>query len=166
VGPYAVALGLTASESAGQIVVRWNRRNPFVALASRGVFLIHDGGFRKDIEMTGEQLRNGSLVYSRLTQTVQFRLEVFTGPKNSTSELLDFVSSAPLKAAVSSVALPKKPAPARTAKAKRVSAPVPAPENKTAPPVSTAAAPVNTVAAPDAATAPAPPEIKRPPARR
>lgn len=114
-------LGLTATESGNQITVEWNRQAPAVLEARRAVLEIHDGAYNNKLDLDGNGLRGGKIVYSRIGRRVQFRLEVFTGERRSVSENLDFLASAPepvpepVKPAVRAprrVPAPTKPQPA------------------------------------------------------
>lgn len=72
---------------AGQWTLTWNRDAQAVAQARRGVLSITDGDHLVDTELDVSQIKNGSVIYSPITNDIGFRLEVSpaTGPSLSTS---------------------------------------------------------------------------------
>ena len=83
-------LSLTASPSADSVHLRWDRQSPAIRRAQRGVLVINDSGTEKTVELDVGHLRNGSVIYRRATDDVQFRLEIFTKQKVSVSETIEF----------------------------------------------------------------------------
>jgi len=75
-GPDAGSLMLRAERNAGQLLLSWNREAALVKTASKAVLAITDGDHKEDVELDLGQLRNGSIVYSPITNDVSFRLEV------------------------------------------------------------------------------------------
>jgi len=75
-GPEAGSLLLRAERNAGQLLLSWNREAALVKTASKAVLLISDGDHKEEVELDLGQLRNGSIVYSPVTNDVSFRLEV------------------------------------------------------------------------------------------
>jgi TonB family protein len=69
-------LGLRLETNAGQLLLSWDRNAPLIASATRAVLTIADGDRKEDTELDLGQLRNGSIVYSPITNDVSFRLEV------------------------------------------------------------------------------------------
>jgi len=67
---------LRAERNAGQLLLSWNREAALVKTASKAVLSISDGDHREDVQLDLGQLRNGSIVYSPITNDVSFRLEV------------------------------------------------------------------------------------------
>jgi hypothetical protein len=156
----ALPLRLSVSEKNNQLDVTWDRNALAVTRAKRGVLSISDGSKRRDLELTGAQLRNGRVLYSRLSGDVNLRLEVFPEGQPTVIESIRVVSTdtappvpPPPVQAVRPAAAPKYP--------KTVAAP-PAPRipSKPAAGKSATKAPV--------AQPPAEPEVdlQRPPRRR
>lgn len=106
-------LGLTATESGNQVTVEWNRRAPAVLEARRAVLEIQDGAYNDKLDLDGNRLREGKIVYTRIGRQVRFHLEVFTGERRSVSENLDFLTSAPEPAPEPAPVKPKVRAPRR-----------------------------------------------------
>jgi hypothetical protein len=93
----ALPLKLSVTEKQDQIDVAWDRTAPAIALAKRGVLSISDGANRRDLELSGAQLRNGRVLYSRLSGDVGLRLEVFPEGQESVSESIRIVSAEPAR---------------------------------------------------------------------
>ena len=88
VDPYS--LNLSATPSADSVHVRWNRNAEAIRTAQRGMLYILEGGKEKSVSLDAGHLRNGSVIYRRVSDSVQFRLEVFPKQKISVSETVDF----------------------------------------------------------------------------
>jgi len=101
----ALPLKLSVAERQDQLDVTWDRRSPVIMEATRGVLSISDATNRRDLELTGAQLRNGRVLYSRLSGDVGLRLEVFQEGKESVVESIRIVSPD----AASSIPLPPRP---------------------------------------------------------
>jgi hypothetical protein len=89
----ALPLKLSVAETQNQLEVTWDRNAPAIASAKRGVLTISDGSNRRDLELSGPQLRNGRVLYSRLSGDVNLRMEVFPEGRRSVSESIRIVSS-------------------------------------------------------------------------
>ena len=89
----ALPLKLSVSERKGQLDVTWDRNAGVVTQAKRGVLSILDGAKRRDLELTGLQLRNGRVLYSRLSGDVSLRLEVFPEGHSSVAESIRVIST-------------------------------------------------------------------------
>lgn len=85
-------LALVANPSGDNLHVKWDRDAPAIRKSQRGVLTITDGGYGKDVQLDGSQLQNGSVVYRHSSSNVRFRLEVFTGPRTSVTETIDWKS--------------------------------------------------------------------------
>jgi hypothetical protein len=88
----ALPLKLSVAEKQNQLEVTWDRNTPAIASANRGVLSISDGSSRRDIELSGTQLRNGRVLYSRLSGDVNLHMEVFPEGRSSVSESIRIVS--------------------------------------------------------------------------
>ncbi len=78
-GPAKVAdtlLGLKVDTNAGQLLLSWNRNAPLILTATRATLTINDGGHKEDVDLDLATLRNGSTVYSPISNDASFRLEV------------------------------------------------------------------------------------------
>jgi hypothetical protein len=89
----ALPLKLSVSDRKGQLDVTWDRNAGSVTKANRGVLSISDGGKRRDLELTGLQLRNGRVLYSRLSGDVILRLEVFPEGQAGVVESIRVIST-------------------------------------------------------------------------
>jgi hypothetical protein len=86
---------LTVTESGRDLQVDWNRESPDVAAADRGVMVIVDGDYQKTLELSREEVLNGTLVYSRMGGDVNFRLDLFGRGKPVKTASLRFITSEP-----------------------------------------------------------------------
>ncbi len=86
-------LKLSVSEKQNQLDVTWDRNAPAIVQAKRGVLSISDGSNKKDLELTGPQLRTGRVLYSRLSTDVGLRLEVFADGATPVTETIRIVST-------------------------------------------------------------------------
>ena len=130
-------LKLSVAEKLNQLDVTWDRNAPAIVRARRGVLAISDGLNKRDLELSGAQLRTGRVLYSRLSGDVGLRLEVFPEGQETVSESIRIVSSEPprqLPAAATPVEKRKMPAsqppsriPERSTVRKRAPAAVEAP---------------------------------------
>ena len=151
----ALPLKLSVAEKQDQLDVTWDRNAAAVTQADRGVLSISDGSHRRDLELTGAQLRNGRVLYSRLSPDVGLRLEVFRAGKESVSESIRIVSPEP----GNRIAAPEPPRPQPERVAETPSARPPA-VRPSAPPIRSTprSAPPVRPAATKTEPAPKPPE--------
>lgn len=84
------ALHLSAGPSGDYLLVRWDRTAPALKGAQRGVLKITEGGHDKEVDLDALQLQNPQVFYRNISDTVRFRLEVFTTQHNSVSETFDW----------------------------------------------------------------------------
>ena len=152
----ALPLRLSVAEKQDQLDVTWDRNAAAVTQADRGVLSISDGSHRRDLELTGAQLRNGRVLYSRLSPDVGLRLEVFRAGKESVSESIRIVSPEP----GNRIAAPEPPKPQPDRVAERPAATPPAAAPPSAPPISSTPRTAPRVRPPATKTEPAakPPE--------
>jgi TonB family protein len=99
--PTAVLLGLKVERRATDWRLRWNRNA--TANATRGSLTITDGAVHKRLELDGNELQNGSIVYTPVTDDAALRLEVLTSE-----------SSDPISESVRLVAAATSPVPAQS----------------------------------------------------
>jgi hypothetical protein len=69
-------LALTAERRGSDLVLSWNREAPSVARASYGMLIIRGKEGRRDIALTPDQLRAGSIVYTPTAEQVEVELSV------------------------------------------------------------------------------------------
>jgi len=137
VAPVKVAdtlLDLKVETNAGQLLLSWNRNATIVATATRATLTINDGDHKEDVDLDLATLRNGSIVYSPISNDVSFRLEVVDQKGKSEAGLTRRLAGRPSAA----VAAPNAPQQAQPQQAK----PAPATaERQPTQPVQAAAAP-------------------------
>ena len=85
-------LKLAVFENQTQLDVVWDRESSSVTGARSGVLTIQDGNFRRDIELTPIQLRDGRVRYSRITGDVSVRLEVTSPSGQSQTESIRLIA--------------------------------------------------------------------------
>jgi periplasmic protein TonB len=84
------SLGLAVERRGNNLVVSWNRNASMIAKADFGMLLIRGGDVSRDISLTAEELRSGSVVYSSTAEQVRFQLNVVSG-EQVTREFLALV---------------------------------------------------------------------------
>jgi len=89
----ALPLKLSVAEKLNQLEVTWDRNAPAILQARRGVLSISDGSNKRDLELSGAQLRTGRVVYSRLSPDVALRMEVFGEGPEPVTESIRIVST-------------------------------------------------------------------------
>jgi hypothetical protein len=164
----ALPLKLSVTEKQTQLEVTWDRNSPAITQARRGVLSILDGANRRELELSGAQLRNGRVLYSRLSGDVNLRLEVFSDGQGSVNESIRIVSTdAPQPVAVpASAPRPAEPPPPMKKTIAKRAAP-----RETRRPAATPRAPEAAIRPPAlqplvAPPAPADVELQRPKSRR
>ncbi len=85
-----LALGLTVSREGDSLHVRWERGALGIQGVGSGTLTIDDGGARKVVNLDAAQLRNGSVIYRRATDDVQFKLEVHARERTFLSEAVAY----------------------------------------------------------------------------
>ncbi|MBK5292211.1 MAG: hypothetical protein JJE04_11100 [Acidobacteriia bacterium] len=86
--PYTLSLSVTPAGDS--VHVRWDRSSPAIRSSTGGSLLISDGGNEKTVALDAGQLRNGSVIYRRMSGDLRFRLEVFARDRVSVSESLNY----------------------------------------------------------------------------
>lgn len=92
--PYA--LSLLVVEYGDNLHLTWDRSAPALASAQKAFLSINDGGQSRSLDLSLEQLRNGSVIYRRRSGQVTLRLEVLLKGKRTVSESWDLTSGKPL----------------------------------------------------------------------
>ncbi len=82
--PYA--LSLMVVQFGDNLHLTWDRQSMPIAAAQRGDLVIFDGGQSRTLRLTAEQLRTGTVAYHRLSDRVEFRLEVILPGRRTVSE--------------------------------------------------------------------------------
>jgi protein TonB len=72
-------LGLAVERRGNDLVVSWNRNAAMIAKADFGMLLIRGSEVSRDIPLTAEELRSGSVVYASTAEQVRFQLNVVAG---------------------------------------------------------------------------------------
>ncbi|MBK9169373.1 MAG: hypothetical protein IPM24_18185 [Bryobacterales bacterium] len=91
----AMPLQLIVQDVDGQLDIGWNTAAAAIQGAQRGVLVIEDGGTRREIELTADQLHNDRVYYSRVSGDVSLRLEVFANERTSVAESVRFAGPPP-----------------------------------------------------------------------
>ena len=73
------SLGLAVEKRGNDLVVSWNRNAAMIAKADFGMLLIRGSDVSRDIPLTAEELRSGSVVYASTAEQVRFQLNVVAG---------------------------------------------------------------------------------------
>ena len=89
------ALDLQVRDVEGRLLLEWNRRAPAVRNASAASLLIADGAEQRQVGLTLEELRGGSLTYQRRGGDVQFRLRLDLPEGGTMTEIARFLGGAP-----------------------------------------------------------------------
>ncbi len=95
--PDPYSLHMTVTPTNDSLHVRWDRDAAPIHSQAKGALVISDGGAQKVVQLDGDQLRNGSVVYRRASNDVRFRLEVFTADRVMVSETMDFRIESPAR---------------------------------------------------------------------
>lgn len=85
---------LKLEEIEGQLEVRWDRGSRAVRVAERGTVTIQDGAQRRGIDLSEEDVRRGSVFYTRTAEDLQVRLELYKGDEVILQEMARFLGQA------------------------------------------------------------------------
>ena len=85
------ALALTAERHGTDLVLSWNRESPSISRASYGMLIIKGKDGRRDIALTPDQLRAGSIVYTPTTDQVEVELSVVAGEQVTKDSVIVFI---------------------------------------------------------------------------
>lgn len=83
-------VGMSAERTGDDIHIKWDRQAPAIRAAQHGVLTIEDGRYSKTLELDQSQLQNGSVVYSRSSNSVHFRLQLSTGLRDTVTETVEW----------------------------------------------------------------------------
>jgi len=90
----SLPIALAVRENDRQLAINWNRASPAILTARKAVLSISDGpAIQKEIELNGDELRLGSVVYSRVTGDVRLKLELLSEDGRSVSESMRVLKS-------------------------------------------------------------------------
>ena len=78
-------LALRVENSAGELMLTWNRGSSAIKNATRAVLAISDGAQHENVDMDLALLRSGSIEYSPSTSDVVFRMEVTGADQTKTT---------------------------------------------------------------------------------
>jgi hypothetical protein len=87
-------LGLAVERRGNDLRVSWNGSSEVIAKADYGMLLIRGGSVSRDVPLTAEELRSGSVVYASPINEVRFQLNV-VGGEQVTREFLTVVLPSP-----------------------------------------------------------------------
>jgi hypothetical protein len=77
--PAKSSLAFTVESRGPALLLTWNGQSPPIANASLGMITIWSGGTIRNLTLTAEQLRSGSIVYKPVSDQVEFQLAVMSG---------------------------------------------------------------------------------------
>ncbi len=83
------ALSLIVLQYGENLHLSWDRQARAVAAAQHASLQISDAGQNRTLDLSASDLRNGAVAYHRMSEHVQFRLEVFLPGRRSISETWD-----------------------------------------------------------------------------
>ena len=89
-GPEVFNLGLKVIKAGDALNLTWDRQAPAVRSAGRGVLFIKDGDHNLSRPLDVTDLQNGSVVYSRPSPSVTFKLEVYPRDHLLVTESVDY----------------------------------------------------------------------------
>ena len=95
--PDPYSLHMTVTPTNDSLHVRWDRDAAPIHSQAKGALVISDGGAQKVVQLDGDQLRNGSVVYRRASNDVRFRLEVYTAERVVVAETMEFRIETPAR---------------------------------------------------------------------
>jgi hypothetical protein len=82
---------LTAERRGTDLKLSWNSDSPSIAHASYGMLIIKGKDGRRDIALTPDQLRAGSIVYTPTTDQVEVELSVVSGEQVTKDSVIVFL---------------------------------------------------------------------------
>ncbi len=84
-------LALTAERHGTDLVLSWNRESPSISRATYGMLIIKGKEGRRDIALTPDQLRAGSIVYTPTSDQVEVELSVVAGEQVTKDSVVVFL---------------------------------------------------------------------------
>jgi len=82
------AMALRATRQNRDLSLTWNRDSSLIATALSGVISIDDGSAHRQITLTADQMRNGSILYSPSTDQILIRLTAFNASTSFTESIV------------------------------------------------------------------------------
>lgn len=79
-------LGFQAEARATDLHIKWDRTAAIIQNARIGVLSITDGEAKREVPLTADQLRSGSVTYTPVSPSIELRLEVFSEDGRRMSE--------------------------------------------------------------------------------
>lgn len=150
--PAKSTLALNAERRGGDLLLSWNRASPAILNAVTGILFIQAGKSNRNLVLTPDQLRSGSVLYTPTADQVEIRLEVVGSGQRVTNDSVI-------------VLLPQKPQSQPVVMSEPVPAPAPEISQPAAPavPANQKAAPPRTFSLPRTASGARPPRIDEAP---
>ena len=81
-------LGLTVEKRGSRLLVSWNGNAPVISKANFGMLLIRGTAVSRDVPLTTDELRAGSVVYAAPADQVRFQLNVVVGEQVARESLI------------------------------------------------------------------------------
>jgi len=132
----AEALHLAVNVVGPQLDITWDRQSPAILRAQRGTLVITDGAHREQVPLSAQQLREGRVLYTRVTREVALRLEVTAEGRPAASESTRVLIAEAANTAANPPPSPPPPAPPKETSPVKEQETAPEPESATPPPES------------------------------
>ena len=89
----AAALGLSLDQQGSKLRVYWNRQSPTILSAKFGMVLIKEGARSRNVPLSADQLRSGSVLYAPTSDQVEVELNVVGGERVSRESITALLPS-------------------------------------------------------------------------
>lgn len=87
------ALGLSLDQQGSKLRVYWNRQSPTILSAKFGMVLIKEGARSRNVPLSADQLRSGSILYAPTSDQVEVELNVVGGERVSRESITALLPS-------------------------------------------------------------------------
>src|SRR5262249_33204121 len=84
--------------SGGDLELMWDAKTPAALLASHGVLIVTDGSEQRNLELSSQQVRGGTLSYRPSHPDVLFRLQLYGGGLRPSGDSLHVLAAVPVPA--------------------------------------------------------------------
>jgi hypothetical protein len=105
-------LGLSLDQQGSNLRVYWNRESPLILSANFGMVVIREGSKSRNVPLSPDQLRSGSILYAPTTDQMEIELNVVAGERVSRESITALLpprgSENPVIASAQSVPPPRQ----------------------------------------------------------